>query len=533
MINYYDKYIKYKTKYLKLQDLIEKKQKGGSGKETPYILNTNESMDTDNIPQNFNTNYNYNTPQNSNSNSNYYSNSFQNQFNDTVSKTLDFGLDDQASNYTMDDNVFTSNYQNTYIQPQAQAQAQGYTQAQAQGYAQTQAQGFEFQDNQMDTRGTQQELELYSVDSNYITPTKAAKPESTEINGQNEENNALYIYFIKGNIFVPNDVSEKQITPVPFSLEDYENPTQSSTQTKTQIQTPITKISSNSNSNSNSNSIATSREKRNSISTSETKYKDFNLNLSPTITRYVQMVQPENLEHYMYVLEQDQKVIYNLAIQDSIIDEDYVLYENYGKCIECWIADNMVCPCCLQPKLRRYSSNIFPVIDLICVNKEHTIDMGVKFFQVKASSISKQFFYKDYKYFSLEEQYIHVGSKNLGHIVHNINVRQSVLEKQILVGYICVYYKNNGPMAKTITLQPTDSFVVLPKINFTNSIDDTIENNYYYWYINDESYKHPIIQFSTTLNDVQNLTKFINKVVVPKNYPSRKIWTEEVNPYLF
>lgn len=227
-----------------------------------------------------------------------------------------------------------------------------------------------------------------------------------------------------------------------------------------------------------------------------------------------------------YIKSDDEKISRLLEIESSE-DPDYIQYENYGKLIECWIADNMKCPCCGELSLRRYSSDNFPIIDLICINQFHYFSHGVKFFQVKSSNGAP--FMGASKYFSLNDRTIHVGSNRLGSYVHNIKFSDDDLDKKILIGYICVTHNGiSGESCiskKYINMLLSKSFIVLPKLHFnvlqtelfpkSSDIPNTSysqqfsETDHYYRYLENKYSTHPIIEFSTETNNILWLDKLI------------------------
>lgn len=160
----------------------------------------------------------------------------------------------------------------------------------------------------------------------------------------------------------------------------------------------------------------------------------------------------------------DDDTIANLQLINDERDLDYVRYENFGKPIECWIADNMLCPCCNLKTLRRYANVSMPIIDLVCINHEHTIKNGVKFFQVKTSNGN---LFNELPYFNYDEtnadvnaNTIHVGSVRWGKTVHEITPNNTEFEKRILCGYICIQFNDKYDK---IIFNFKKSFIVLPQ----------------------------------------------------------------------
>lgn len=202
----------------------------------------------------------------------------------------------------------------------------------------------------------------------------------------------------------------------------------------------------------------------------------------------------------------------------------YIDFDNNGKNIECWVADNMCCPCCGVKSLRRYVRNNMPCVDLVCSNPEHKFVDGVKFFQVKTKSSS--IIYEPYKNFNFETKQIHTGSKAIGQYPHSIETSGDYYT--LLMGYICIEYRKIIKEPNEIIEILPSSFIVLPKIYIAESkvlfsskpakkyndklglekeqiIDNGNKNNknpsLYYWYI-DSNPTTNIIEFSTSNNDV-------------------------------
>lgn len=200
----------------------------------------------------------------------------------------------------------------------------------------------------------------------------------------------------------------------------------------------------------------------------------------------------------------------------------YVNFDNNGKNIECWVADNIHCPCCGAKSLRRYVRNNMPCIDLLCSNPAHKFADGVKFFQVKAKSSSVT--YDAYKNFDYNTKQIHTGSKAIGQYLHSIETFGDY--NPLLIGYICIEYRKIIKEPNEIIEILPSSFIVLPKIyiaeskvlfepkhqpikKFNNKLglekEQMIDNKknplLYYWYI-DTNPVGNIIEFSSINNDV-------------------------------
>lgn len=255
--------------------------------------------------------------------------------------------------------------------------------------------------------------------------------------------------------------------------------------------------------------------------------KDFILNLTPVLLDYVG---EKDIGRFKEELKLDDKLIEQLNEMNEEKDLDYVNYEKYDKLLESWIADNLKCPCCGEKTLRRYAKNNMPVIDVVCINDDHTFENGVKFFQIKVSNGSL-FFGKPY--FSLLDKTIHVGSRNFGDIVHSIRSSDSDIEKKILIGYICILYRES---TNNLIINKENSFVVLPTLNVYEKVIskklmfdelDTIDDvNWYFRYITTIESNHQKIEFNELSNSVINLIELLDDNIVSKNY---RIETEIIN----
>lgn len=276
------------------------------------------------------------------------------------------------------------------------------------------------------------------------------------------------------------------------------------------------------------------------------------LKLTPVI---INSLTPNSKTHIYGDLEKDDEIIKKVNRLEEIKDPTYINYENYGKIIETWVALNMLCPCCNAPSLKQYYKTNMPVIDLVCINQSHTINMGVRYFQVKSSNGT---LFENRKYFNYDpnnqdNNIIYVGSKKFGKHVHDIKTYNTDSEKEILIGYICIEYIDN-PFDNFIRVKLSKSFVVLPKLKIISKqlfdendylnlgqvetleqietleqnekieqieklkydIDeenfDLTEQDWYYKYAQINS-SHPIINFSLINNNIVTLKTLKNNFV--------------------
>ena len=243
--------------------------------------------------------------------------------------------------------------------------------------------------------------------------------------------------------------------------------------------------------------------------------------------------------------EDDLSIIKLLNEQNPL----YINYDNNGKIIECWIADNMCCPCCGLKSLRRYVKENIPCIDLMCINPEHKFTDGVKFFQVKSKSITVENpFYKNFDY-SIKQ--IHTGSKAIGQYIHDISINDEY--NVLLIGYICIeYIKIITEENEKIRILNT-SFITLPKIHFklqrTLFSDEEKKYNYelglikedisiieyepilidkYYWYV-DNNQRNNTIEFNTNNNDIIFFNSYNKNILFGEKF-SMNFVTTDYNP---
>lgn len=269
------------------------------------------------------------------------------------------------------------------------------------------------------------------------------------------------------------------------------------------------------------------------VRTKPSYLQDYVQDLTPQILRYLTPVSKARMEADFEI---DNDIIKKLKEMQEQEDSDYIKYENYGKLIECWIADNMICPCCGENQtLRRYLSDSMPVIDLVCINPLHTLDHGVKFFQVKTSNgssfLGKPYFLYDSSKTNINANTIHVGSRVWGEPVHSITPRDSLLNKKILCGYICISYSDNE---STLSINLRNSFIVLPEYLLTqvaakrslsfgiSDVSDKVRDDlsWYYRYIEPNG-THQRIEFNINTNKIitnDDVRKLIPEQTIDKSY---------------
>lgn len=245
---------------------------------------------------------------------------------------------------------------------------------------------------------------------------------------------------------------------------------------------------------------------------------DYTINLTHKLTEYLT---PISKKRMLKDIEKDNDILVKLSKMDEKTDPDYINYENYGKLIESWLSDNLACPCCGSYSLKRYFKSNMPIIDVVCINPYHTLERGVRFFQIKTSN-GKPFM--DIPYFIYDSKnpkknHIHVGSRKYGEISHQIKVSDNDFDKKILIGYICLTYEEKDNLK--IIKNKNKSFIVLPIIDYqlenSTSVDD-----WYYQYIDEtnKDKKHSRIRFNHNTNKIVEIK--LTENFIPKNYKIRK-----------
>lgn len=230
---------------------------------------------------------------------------------------------------------------------------------------------------------------------------------------------------------------------------------------------------------------------------------------------------PNTLKSIRSQLDDDIKEIEDQNALDEEEDPEYLEYDrNYGKIIETWFADTQPCPCCKSSNsLRRYSSDIFPIIDLVCINPDHHEEIhGVRYFQVKASNGS---LFKGSKYFDLKVPYIFTGSRKAGEPIHLIQPSSSQHDKSFCIGYICVSIKPFESEESSFKIKSI--YFVLPNL--------LASSGSYYYYMDDPQSKSKI---SWDISNMQIIKSQIHqRLEVPRDYLYNHFYVIKDNPLSF
>ena len=237
--------------------------------------------------------------------------------------------------------------------------------------------------------------------------------------------------------------------------------------------------------------------------------------LSPDSKNIVMLESTANRQALVYDIIKDTEKINQVTLELDAMDEDfsYTLPSEVGNYMELWICVNMRCPGCRVGMLYKYISSNMPVIDVKCFNTEHNLlNHGPCFYQIKATERNVNFLGK--KYFTRKpiqdypSGYIKVGSKRAGVYSHSITSADTIDNKYISIGYICItyYYLTNK---RRINIDLNESFVVIPNLSYYSR---TRTNDYYYQYI-PNSLNMPLITYNPNkeIVNVLTFTELINR----------------------
>lgn len=210
---------------------------------------------------------------------------------------------------------------------------------------------------------------------------------------------------------------------------------------------------------------------------------------TPMTLALLNMVTPgPSRERLRQDLKKDNDAIRRIEELQDIDDPLYTFFNSnsgIGLYLELWVCANITCPGCGEDhQLYKYNKKTMPVIDVRCINPEHRI--GPKYYQIKATE--KGVRHNGLLYFTLEENYICVGSRRYGERCHLIN--GSSRRKKLLIGYICIEYKKKDD--NNIIIDKNTSFILVPDL--TNIMDAN-----YYNYKESRTDKIERITFNTDM----------------------------------
>jgi hypothetical protein len=233
--------------------------------------------------------------------------------------------------------------------------------------------------------------------------------------------------------------------------------------------------------------------------------------LTPFSKALIDNTTPAKRQRMISDIRRDDERLQQLEEEINLNDPLYTYTSSteVGSTIESWICLNMKCPGCNLKYFRKYLNTNMPVIDIVCLNPNHVIQIhGPKFYQIKASEYNSTFFGK--KYFTRNpiinypSGYIKVGSIDKGQHSHNIKPSDSLDNKYISIAYICVCYKYKRNNNRLINIVLDKSYCVIPNLSY--SPISQLENYYYKYITNIRAV--PMITFNPDLNIVRVLTFF-------------------------
>ena len=227
--------------------------------------------------------------------------------------------------------------------------------------------------------------------------------------------------------------------------------------------------------------------------------------LSPQSKKILSYLSPASQMRLARDFYLDDLKIQKQLTKSEELDPSYSYFDaaGNGSYLELWICANLNCPGC-GAKLYKYASLNMPVIDVCCINENHTIHHGPKYYQIKATLAGNTF--RGQKYFDLQNLYISVGSVRYGYNCHIIKADDSLDDKSILIGYICIEY-NYYETQNKITINMHNSFIVIPNLLYKiKQNDDDIS---YYKYLTYEPI--PAIQINPKVCFIINFDNFAER----------------------
>jgi hypothetical protein len=240
--------------------------------------------------------------------------------------------------------------------------------------------------------------------------------------------------------------------------------------------------------------------------------------LSPYSENLLSFFSPDTQKRLRRDFYEDDQEINKIIERNTIDDPLFIFFDNSGVGIylELWVCVNIPCPGC-NHKLYKYANPGMPVVDVRCINTDHNI--GPKYYQIKATQQGKT--YRGRQYFSLQEEYICVGSDRFGYNCHVVRADEPIINRQILIGYICIEYNYNDD--NHIIIDMTKSFLLIPNLQF-------VPHNEWTYYHYESTNPIPIIKFNQSM---MNVIKFSDKyspfgiISLSNNYDARKVPTSD------
>lgn len=242
--------------------------------------------------------------------------------------------------------------------------------------------------------------------------------------------------------------------------------------------------------------------------------------LSPMAKTIYQATSPRSRSRILKEMQANVKAIERQEKKGELIDPDFqekMENNGLGFFMENFLSVYGMCPVCGENTLRKYLHSNVPVVDLVCVNKDYHLKNNKCFlFQVKISLTDE--------YFSLTNHKITVGSKTYGAPAHLHKGTDSMLDKLVIPGYICLKLNEKKGDVQTYNIDHRNSFVLIP--NYQNLTED-----YYYEYLDEpHKFNKNVIRWNPNMVDTFSVDK-----VTKANIVHYEIFSEEplTNPYQF
>jgi hypothetical protein len=237
--------------------------------------------------------------------------------------------------------------------------------------------------------------------------------------------------------------------------------------------------------------------------------------LSPYSKEIINRLNEDDARDYIEMYIKDNKLAKILEEKQEMDDPDftYTSSSEVGILLEYWVCVNIKCPIC-KGELYKYALSNMPTIDVKCSNSEHTVEMGPKYFQIKATEANSMLYFTLNRFSDYMNGFITVGSIRPGKYSHEVKPseinRGDIRSTNLLIGYICIVYSYYSANKRKIKLNLHKSFILFPKMkNRHRAITDEID--YYYKYIKTITGK-PTIVYNP---DFVNLFRFSSLVNSP------------------
>ncbi len=255
---------------------------------------------------------------------------------------------------------------------------------------------------------------------------------------------------------------------------------------------------------------------------------------SPNAQKILNRLTPISRQRMIDDFNSDDLYILKKEAKQEEIDETFIYFENQevGQFLESWICFNMRCPGC-NGILYKYKNKNMPVVDVKCINPNHNINNGPKYYQIKATEQGTTF--NGQEYFSLDKQFIKIGSTRFGQLSHEVKLGDNYNKKRILIGYICIEYYYNSDSQRIINIDINRSFILIPNLTIQPQTLDEAELKYY-TYINTVI---PTITFNPILFNIYLFNKYpieyhnIFKNINIDTHFIEKIYVDDIAKQLF